>query len=330
MPRVTEEQIAQAKAVDLLDYLQRYDPQMLKREGENRYTLRDHDSFVISNKKWCWFSRGFGCNTGTALNYLIKVRDYSFVDAVLALAGDMPYQSSRPPPMTRGLAMCETSDRLEKKPFTIPPRNHDNKRVIAYLQSRGIDKDLIMDCINRGVLYESAQYHNVVFLGKNEEGKVRFGCMRSTTGTFRRDVDGSDKRFGFLQPPIESLSRNIACFEAAIDALSHQTLCRKGIEEWDGWRLALSGGSLLALIYFLEHHPNVNNVFVCTDVDAAGQKVADKITALPTTDAVFKRVSVKQYPPLYGKDWNDALKAILQAECGQIRTNTKHKGGDAL
>jgi hypothetical protein len=242
------------------------------------------------------------------------------VNAVLALVGDMPYQyktaaNSRPPP--------------EKKPFSLPPRNQDNRRVTAYLQSRGIDRDIIADCITRGVLFESIQYHNAVFLGKNEDGRVRFGCTRSTITTFRGDVEGSDKRFGFLQPPADPKSRNIACFESAIDALSHQTICKKGVEDWDGWRLALSGGSLLALTHFLEHHPNVSAVFVCTDMDAAGQKAADKIAALPKM-AEYKHISVKQYPPLYGKDWNDSLQEILKTEREQSRASAKNKGGDAI
>ena len=84
---VSPEQINQAKEVDILDYLKHYEPQNLKPQRHNRYTLRDHDSFVISNGKWCWFSRGIGCNAATALNYLIKVRGYDFVSAVETLAG---------------------------------------------------------------------------------------------------------------------------------------------------------------------------------------------------------------------------------------------------
>ena len=47
MARVTKEQIEAAKRVDILDYLLRHEPDNLKREGANRHTLRDHDSFVV-------------------------------------------------------------------------------------------------------------------------------------------------------------------------------------------------------------------------------------------------------------------------------------------
>ncbi len=65
-------------------------------------------------------------------------------------------------------------------------------------------------------------------------------------------------------------------------------------------------------------------------MDAAGQKITDKITALPRTDSAFKKFSVKQYPPLDGKDWNDTLQSILQKKREQNRTNIKQKGGDAI
>jgi len=277
MPGVTRSQIERAKQVDILDYLLAHEPGNLKKTG-NEYRLRDHDSLTISNGYWHWHSRGFGGKTATALNYLIKVRDMSFVDAVRHLANDAvisyAQQPRKPPPPPK------------KLPFTLPPRNKDNERVIAYLQSRGIDRALIDACIAAGVLYESATYHNCVFTGKNEQGKTRFGCMRGTTGDFKRDLDGSDKRYGFLLAPETPAGQgHVAVFEAPVDALSHLTMYRQGHLVWDGWRLTLSGSSLLALIHFLEQHPEVDNCHICTDNDKTGEQLTGKILALPDGDA---------------------------------------------
>ena len=71
--------------MDLLSYLQRYEPDNLKHVARNVYCTREHDSLKISNGKWYWWSRGFG--GVSALDYLIKVKEYSFVEAVEALAG---------------------------------------------------------------------------------------------------------------------------------------------------------------------------------------------------------------------------------------------------
>ncbi len=83
MPGVTAEQIEQAKRWDLLSYLQAQEPQELKRSGPHEYRTVTHDSLVISNGKWHWCSRGLGGTT--ALDYLIKVRDMPFVEAVQTL-----------------------------------------------------------------------------------------------------------------------------------------------------------------------------------------------------------------------------------------------------
>ena len=60
MPGVSKEQIAAAKEIDLLSYLQVYEPGSFKKSGPNEYRLIEHDSLKISNGKWCWHSRGIG------------------------------------------------------------------------------------------------------------------------------------------------------------------------------------------------------------------------------------------------------------------------------
>ena len=60
MPRLTDEQIAQARNIDVLDYLQTYEPGSVRKSGANEYCLVEHDSFKMSNNKWFWWSRDFG------------------------------------------------------------------------------------------------------------------------------------------------------------------------------------------------------------------------------------------------------------------------------
>lgn len=85
MPYVTPEQIERAKRMDLLTYLQNYEPHELVRFAGNVYRTRSHDSLKISNGKWCWCSRGIGGRS--ALDYLIKVRGITFPEAVLQIDG---------------------------------------------------------------------------------------------------------------------------------------------------------------------------------------------------------------------------------------------------
>ena len=55
MPYIAPEVILEAKRMDLLTYLQNYEPQELVLFGGNTYCTREHDSLKISNGKWYWF-----------------------------------------------------------------------------------------------------------------------------------------------------------------------------------------------------------------------------------------------------------------------------------
>ena len=85
MPYIPPEVVAKAKEMDLLTYLKNYEPGELVHFGGSTYCTRTHDSLKISNGKWCWFSRGIGGKT--ALDYLIKVREIPFTEAVEMIVG---------------------------------------------------------------------------------------------------------------------------------------------------------------------------------------------------------------------------------------------------
>lgn len=304
MPWVSKEQIEKAKEVAVLDYVLAHEPDNVRRIG-NEYRLKDH-CITMSNGKWHWQSHGVGGAKATALNYLITVRGYGFVDAVLHLTGGAVQErditpKSRPPP--------------ERKGFALPPRNDSNSRVIAYLQSRGIAKPLILDCIERGFIFESARYHNCVFVGRDDSGKARYASLRGTLGSFKRDADGSDKQFGFSLPPSNLGSDTVAVFESPIDALSHKMLC----PDFDGWRLSLGGTATVALTNFFDRHSEVSHAIVCTDNDDAGRRAAAGI------ESAFSQIATtRALPPADCNDWNEALLAIQKAE----RTKYKDRGDD--
>ena len=77
MSYIAAEDILEAKKMDLLTFLRNYEPQELVHVSGDTYCTRAHDSLRISNGKWCWFSQGIGGRS--ALDYLIKVKGYSFI-----------------------------------------------------------------------------------------------------------------------------------------------------------------------------------------------------------------------------------------------------------
>ena len=143
MGYVTQDQIERARRIPVLEYLRRYEPNNLKRVGKE-YRLHDHPSLSVGEKGFFWHSVGIGSKN--ALDFLTAVRGYGFVDAVCTLLNECP-QTKEIIPKSKPLP--------ERLPLALPLRHKNNRRVLAYLQSRGIDRDLIMDCIERGVLFDT-------------------------------------------------------------------------------------------------------------------------------------------------------------------------------
>lgn len=99
MPYILPEVVEKAREMDLLTYLKSYEPQELVHFGGNTYCTREHDSLKISNGKWCWFSRGIGGYS--ALDYLIKVKEMPFMQAVETIMGNVAVS---PPTFTQNRA----------------------------------------------------------------------------------------------------------------------------------------------------------------------------------------------------------------------------------
>lgn len=298
MPGVNDQQIRQARETDLLSWLEATEPDNLRKVG-GEYCLRDHDSLKISNGRWNWHSRGIGGRS--ALDYLVKVRGMGFVAAVETLCDGRAVSA----PMQ---AVPQLPPAQHK--FSSPPKSASNYRIMAYLQSRGISKKLIDRCIKSEILYESTPYHNAVFVGRDNTGEPRFACARGTLGDFKRDVAGSDKRFGFLLPTVSPEgTAKLAVFESPIDALSHAELTGE-----DCYRLSLAGTAPVALLHFLEdahihEHPLISHISLCLDNDAAGITASAGIKHILQKDARFAQITVTHDQPAGSKDYNEALLA---------------------
>lgn len=307
MPYVTPEQIERAKQIDLLTYLQHYEPHELIRFSGRIYTTRTHDSLKISNGKWYWWSRNIGGRS--ALDYLIKVRGMSFPEAVVQIDG----QAVAMPPV-----LPRPQKSVEQKKLLLPEKNENNDRVIAYLIGRGIHREIIDYCIQTGRLYESRDYHNAVFVGFSRHGVPRYSTLRGTSGRrFMGEVNGSDKHFSFSIPAKNECSK-LHLFESAIDLLSYCTLELLSDRDWRQENyLSLAGiyipknvakDSTLpaALVQFVKDYPHIKVIDLHLDNDTAGRLAAKAMQQI-----LSSTYSVSDKPPKRGKDYNDYLRMVL-------------------
>lgn len=298
MPYVSKEEIASAREMDLLTYLRAFEPDELVRFSGDTYCTRTHDSLKISNGKWYWFSQNIGGRS--ALDYLIKVKEMSFLDAVKVLNGQtvQMIRCEKPPPAARKLLL--------------PQLDTNTDKAVAYLKSRGIHQKIIAYCIQHGLLFQAKDGNDVIFVGYDTKGVQRYAAVRSMTTDYKGEATGSDKHFSFALVADERPVREVHVFEAAIDAMSYASLKIMYCKDWRKIAyLSLAGVFAskranvvpVALEQFLKDHPQITKVVLHLDNDRVGRQAAESIMG-----GLDKKYTVLNRPPRAGKDVNDYLR----------------------
>lgn len=194
------------------DYLNNYHPSLLVKNGKKDYYHREHESLHFSNGKWYWWSQGVGGTT--ALDYLIAVEGYDFKEACNYLASLMNISD----PVVTYYYKKET------KPFELPEKDTNNNLVIRYLcETRKIDRGIVDYFISKGMLYQSANFRNAVFVGYDGDMPA-YAFKRNIFKDFKLEHTGSNKAFSFNYQNKESNVLHV--FEAAIVLLSYMTLLK--------------------------------------------------------------------------------------------------------
>ena len=113
-------------------------------------------------------------------------------------------------------------------------------------------------------MYESKNYHNVVFVGMDRGGKSRYTALRRSGTDFIGDANGKNYSFSI---PAEGNSKVVHLFESAIDLLSYATLRKMDGHDWRAEHLLSLAGVyqtakemerskvLAALTRFLKEYP---------------------------------------------------------------------------
>ena len=152
----------------------------------------------------------------------------------------------------------EQDQQKEKKAFELPKRNDSMRRIYAYLlKERFLDREVIQYFIQKKLIYEDAKYHNVVFVGLDEEGVARHAHKRGTNSKsgFKGNIESSNPNYSFHHI---GTSNRIYVFEAPIDMLSYISLHK------DNWKehsyVSLCSVAPHALIHILQNNPNITEV----------------------------------------------------------------------
>lgn len=281
----TKEQREQARRTDLANFLISHGEKVKKSgseyewlDGSQKVTIRGH----------LWYHQ-YEQKGGDAIDFVRRFYNKDYVEAVEMLLNNCGGQ----------IVNSQTTER-ERKPFILPPRNDRMSRVFSYLLlTRGIDKDVLFEFVRRKMIYESADYHNAVFVGYDSNGKPRHAHKRVTVtnNPYKGNAAGSQPEFSFHW---HGTSEKIFLFEAPIDMLSFISMHK---ENWQENSYAASCSvSDRVLFQCLKDNPNIKNVFLCFDNDEAGQtankRIADKLNKLNIQNEILI--------PTH-KDWNEDL-----------------------
>jgi len=297
MIRIDNKLVEQVRHTDMLAFLEKYHGFTFAHQS-GVYRCRQHKSLAVKNDRlsWYWHSKGVG-GFG-ALDYLTKIENLSFRQAVETVT-DIP-------------AAPTIREQQQDKQLVLPDKGGMlQKRLIDYLcNRRGIDIGIVGTLLDEEKIYEDKR-GNVVFVGTDENGKPRFASLRGTYGEqkFRMDCAGSDKRYGFHMT--YAPSERLYIFESPIDAMSHANIESIITGSKEAWRrdncLSLAGTSDTALPEYLKQHPQAKELVLCLDNDQPGRDATVSIARKYADKGYRTRIELPT-----AKDYNEDLKNILE------------------
>lgn len=281
----TDEQKAQARQTDIVSLL-KSQGETVKRSG-SEYEWKDGSAKVtIRGNMWFHQYERVG---GDTIDFVRRFYNKSYTQAMEYLLGNCS-----------GTLITASPIIKEKKPFELPKPYRNMDRVKNYLHFvRGIDEDVIEAFADKNMIYESADYHNAVFVGFDKNGVPRHANKRGIGkgSTFKGNAESSMDEFAFHRI---GKSKYLYLFEAPIDMLSFISMHK---ENWKNHSYAASCSvSDKVLFQCLKDYPHIEKVFICLDSDEPGQTAADRISTKLFALGIESEILV----PIH-KDWNEDL-----------------------
>ena len=286
--KFTEEERNRARETNLADFLEEHGETVKKSgsefvwlDGEQKVTLRGN-----------LFFHQYEQRGGDAIDFVRRFYGKNYVEAVQMLLGS----NAEIQPVAK-----KEYHEYKQKDLKMPPKNDSMKRVFAYLlMTRGIDKSVLQEFVRQNMVYESADYHNAVFVGYDENGTPRHANMRGT-GTknpFKCNAVGSQPEYSFHW---NGKSSYLFLFEAPIDMMSFISMHSHQNWKQHSYAAACSVADKV-LFECLKNNPQIKNVYLCFDNDQAGQAANQRILEKLKDTNINAKILIP-----YNKDWNEDL-----------------------
>lgn len=314
---VSKDQYKMACSVDLYEFLIEKHPEEVEIKYGSALLIADKH---VSVKAGYHGYRNFRTDErGNNVDYLMNFLGYGYQDAVLALTGDDPEMSYVP-------AYYENPSIPERKEIALPkPLDGLYKNLYAYMSARKIPAETIQMLIDKGILYQSAEGNNIVFVnpqgdycelrGTNSYADRRCSkrkecdqyisgehtwctymdsCVNYKPDPFHGCKKTRSDRFWYLDPDPEQQTCFIYVCEAAIDAVSLYVIQQRQHKAGKRVYVSIGGVANQRTIDRLVRGGGPDTVILAVDNDQAGQECRDRNPEL-------------NYILPNNKDWNEDL-----------------------
>lgn len=291
----TKEEREQARQTDLASFLISQG-ESVKKSGSEYEWLDGSQKVTIRGNLWYHQYEQKG---GDAIDFVRRFYNKDYVGAVQMLLSHTGGNLTKSAPIER-----------KQKQFKLPERNDRMSRVYSYLLlTRGIDKEVLYEFVRKKMIYESAKYHNAVFVGYDSDGNPCHAHLRGTVSNnaFKGNVSGSKPEYSFHW---NGTSNKLFLFEAPIDMLSFISMHK---ENWQSnTYIASCSVSDRVLFQCLKDNTSIKKIYLCFDNDEAGQTANKRIAEKLNKMNIQNEILIPKH-----KDWNEDL-ALLEKGQGDI------------
>ncbi len=280
----TEKEREQARKMSIADII-RKNGGTLKRSGSEEEWVDGGDKITVNGN--VWFNH-YEQKGGDTISFVQKFMGLDYSETMKYLLGNTAGE-------------LRIAPKVEKKPsgpMKLPEKNNNMRRVNWYLtKERGLDYEVVKEFAKYGLIYQSTDYANVVFVGCDKNRKPKHAHMRGTNSKFKGNQENGIPEFSFHWV---GKSDTLYLFEAPIDMLSFISMNK------DGWKqhsyAACCGVSDRVMWQMLKDYPNLKNVKLCLDSDEKGQLAVKRISNGLTIKGIEHEILVPSR-----KDWNELL-----------------------
>ena len=284
--------------IQLTEVCNRLGLPIIKHGYGGNYKVKNFGGLIIKDSYFYQHSTG---EKGGDIKFVMLTEGCSY-QAAIELVKEL-FKDDVPQNSTVLSTQYSVHEKEEKNNIFISPTWNNDHKIINYLESRCISRNLINQEIKanriKGVSIKG--HLNVAFLcyDLTDLSLIKGAIVRGIEGPFKGILIDSDGDYGYCISSNQSSVKSIYIFEAPIDLLSYLTMYQQD----PNIVYAAMGGVKPRVVEKLIERFNPSSITCCTDNDIAGDKFYNELKHLYSNLRIRRQTSKL-------KDWNEDLQNL--------------------